>query len=528
MRSAPEVRAEILAAAASLRAMGIRPGERVAILGHNSTRYLALMVACGLDGIIATPLYVTCPPAEMEVLLKDSQARLLLVGSPETFARLGEVNFNGPVVSFCPGQPPTDLSTPPEFLFRVMGWEAFLDLGADQRDAPLPQVELDAPAVLCYTSGTTGQPKGVFYRHEQLRWQAETLASMYPWYERNHRGSYLSYLPMSHVVEGILAFYSPYYVPAALDIYFLSEFQALQQALQIALPTIFFSVPRFFEKVKAALLQNRLAGVYQSLPTGPRRSLLRLLLLRGLLRKTGLKGCRQIMVGSAPSDPGLLGFFQDLGIEVYNAYGLTEAPLVSMNRLGNNQIGTVGPPLPETEIRLEVDGEVVVRGPQVAAGYYDHGSLQAFPDGWFHTGDLGFLTAEGYLTLNGRKKDMIITSYAKNIFPARIEDSLRAIPGVAEAMLVGEGRPYCAALLWLEEDAQSDQRFLPGIQETEKRIEEGIRQINARLSHPEQIKRWTILTGHLTVENGSLTTTMKVKRALVASRLENEIEALYQ
>lgn len=514
-RPAVELQAEVLAAARAFRVLGIQPGQRIAILGANSTRYFSSVLACGLAGAVSVPLYPTLPLEELGRLLEDCQARMLLIDAPEVLARLGKLHFTGPVVSICD---PSGAAPGPGAQ-NVYDWSAFLALGRDQSQ-PLPQVMLDAPAVLFYTSGTTGRPKAVIYRHDQLRWLAEALAALYPWRERNRWGAYLSYLPMSHVVEGILATYSPYYVPAALDIYFLHDFHALPQALKLARPTIFFSVPRFFEKVRAAFLQNRLARFYLRTQAGPLRNLLRPLLRRGLLRKAGLDRARQMLVGSAPTSTELLAFFQELGIPIHNAYGLTEAPLVSVNRLGHNQVDTVGEVLPETSIHFGPDGEVLIAGPQVADGYLEGGRLHPFPEGWFSTGDLGRLSAEGFLSLHGRKKDILITAYGENILPTAIETRLRAIPGVAEVLLVGDGRPYCAALFWLEEPTCGPQIITD--------IQEGVTAINLTLPRPARVRRWAVVRGNLTVANGCLTASMKVKRVLVTERMKALIEALYQ
>lgn len=513
-RSAAEMDTEIRAVLAAFQSMGVQPGNRIAMVGLNSTRHFAIMIAAGLCGAVIVPFYVTCPPDEMERLLADCQPRLFLVGAPAILARIDEIHFAGKMASFCREAVPEHISSP------VLPWNEFLAQGNETEDR-IVALAPDAPAVLYYTSGTTGQPKGVLFQHAQLRWLAETLASMYPWYERNRRGSYLSYLPMNHVVEGVLASYSPYYVPAALDLYFLEQFSGLQQALTYVRPTIFFSVPRFFEKVRAAALENPLIRTAQTLPPdSPVRRLLRGVLRRGLLRKAGLDKSPMMIVGSAPSDAALLKFFDDLGIPIHDAYGLTEAPLITLNRLGRNRTGTLGEPLPETEIQIAADGEICARGPQMAAGYVVNGVLEPFEDGWLETGDIGQLDSDGYLTLNGRKKDLIITSYAKNIFPAPIEAQLRAIPGVAEAILVGDGRPYCIALLWMESGNwnSSDSAAL----------EAGVITLNRHLSHPEQIKRWVILAGHLSAESGELTGSMKVKRGLIAGRLASVIDEVYQ
>jgi thioester reductase-like protein len=213
------------------------------------------------------------------------------------------------------------------------------------------------------------------------------------------------------------------------------------------------------------------------------------------------------------------GALRALGIEIHNAYGLTEAPLVTLNRTGANRIGTVGEPLPETELRIAQDGEVLVRGPQVTAGYFDPNVAQPVQASWLHTGDLGELTTEGRLVIRGRKKDLIKTAYGKYVHPAQIEGLLKEIPGVAEALLVGEGRPFCSALLWINA-AACDPVMAAG-------LDAAIAQMNSQLSHPEQVKRWVILSNNLSVEGGELTPNLKLKRPAVARRFQAIVDALY-
>ena len=512
-RSAAEMRAEILMAAAALRALGVAAGDRVAIVGQNSTRYFSALVACGVSGAVSATLYATSPLKEIDELLKDCGTRVLLVGAEDLFKSVDGLHYDGVIVSFCRSPLPAQIKRP------VVSWQEFLALGSAHAQDPWPVVALDAPAVLSYSSGTTGRPKGLLFRHEQLRWIASTLAAFFPWQERNRWGAYLSYLPMNHVVEGILATYSPYYVPAALDIAFLQEFEDLPQALLQVRPTIFFSVPRFFEKVQAAVRENPLAKAYQKMPAGGLRRIVRALLRRGLLRKAGLDRCRQIIVGSAPSNASLLSFFDDLGVVVHDAYGLTEAPLVSLNRLGRNRVGTAGEVLPETEILIQADGEIQVRGPQVAAEYVEHQGVKDLADGWLNTGDLGKLNPDGYLILNGRKRDLIVTSYGMKIFPSLIETRLRCIQGVAEVLLVGDRRPYCSALFWLETDAIPTAVI--------QAVAGSIAELNGLRSRAGLIKRWAILAENPTVANGGLTGSYKLKREIVTSRLTEIIDSLY-
>ncbi|HET6813026.1 MAG TPA: AMP-binding protein [Actinomycetota bacterium] len=527
------VRGEMLAAAGALARLGVQSGDRVALVGVNSTRYLTVDVAVGLAGAVSVPLHPTSPPAELDEILAASGARLLLVGAPDVLARLGELRARVPVVSFCPG------STPP----GVLAWGDFLALGAATGDGgpagpplppagsplppgggalprgggPLAPVGPDDLATIRYTSGTTGRPKGVAFTHRQLAWMAQTMAGLLPWTVRTQPAAYLSFLPMNHVVEGILGAYAPYWLPAPLRITFLDDIHQVRAALRRVRPTIFFSVPRLYEKAWAALAASRLGRRWVAGLGGPERRVARALLRRTLLRRAGLDRCAQLAVGSAPASPDLLGRLHELGVEVHDAYGLSEAPLVTLNRLGRNRIGTVGEPLPETSVRIAADGEVLVRGPQVTAGYVDAGVAQPFQDGWLATGDLGHRTADGFLVIDGRKKELIKTAYGKYLHPARLEALLRELPGVTEAMVVGEGRPYCAALLWTETPAGP----------LRAELERAMAAVNAHLEQPEQVRRWAVLPDDLSVEGGELTTNLKLRRTVVAERLGDVIASLY-
>ncbi|MCC6188462.1 MAG: AMP-binding protein [Anaerolineales bacterium] len=513
-RSGLEVRDDILKAIAALKQLGIRPGDRVAIAGTNSTRYLTLDAAIGLAGAVSVPLYYTSPPAEVDHILAASGARLLFVGFARMLERLGEVRVDVPVISFGRDPAPASLGRP------VMGWAAFLALAGQEPRDPRPSAlaGFGDLATLRYTSGTTGRPKGVMFDHAALRWMGQTLAALLPWPARNRHARYLSFLPLNHVVEGILVAYAAYYLPGAVDLYYLEDFRQAQRWLPRVRPTVFFAVPRVFERAWEGLEASRAGRFYLSLGAGPVRNALRPLLRWTVLGKLGLRGAAQLTVGSAVASEALLQRFRELGIELHNAYGLTEAPLVTLNRAGANRIGTVGTPLPRTRVHLAEDGEVLVQGPQVTAGYFEAQTAPPVQDGWLHTGDVGRLTEEGCLVLDGRKKELFKTSYGKYVQPAKIEALLRDLPGIAEAMLVGEGRPYCAALLWA-----ADPEAVPAPEQ----IAQGIRQSSRELSHPEQVKRWAVLRNDLSTERGDLTANLKLKRPAVADRLQSLIDALY-
>ncbi|MBM4433342.1 MAG: long-chain fatty acid--CoA ligase, partial [Chloroflexi bacterium] len=509
-----DVRDQMLGASAALKATGIKKGDPVALLGFNSTRYLVIDVAIGLAGAVSVPLYSTSPPAEIDQILASSGAKLLFVGNPKVLERLDELTTQIPIVSFC--RQDIQKQTQRE----VISWEQFLARGRGQKAGSTAPASFGDLATIRYTSGTTGQMKGACFDHQNLRWIAESSCDvMESWRALKTKVSYLSYLPMSHVVEGILATYSPYYTRAPFEIYFLEDLKDLLPALQKVRPHMFFSIPRFYEKVWEVLLRSRLGHRYARMSEGLRKRLLRYMLRRAILRKTGLNRCAQLIVGSAPCSETLLRKFQGLGIEIYNAYGLTEAPLITINRLTANRVATVGEPIPETELHITADGEIMVRGPQVARGYLIDGTYSPFKEGWLSTGDVGYITEENSLVLKGRKKELIVTSYGKKVHPSKIESVLRAVPSVNEAMLVGDGQPFCTAVLWVAPDVQM--RLLV------ERIKASIEDINKQLSHPEQVKRWAILENKLSIEQGEITASLKLKRHEVTVRLANVIEALY-
>lgn len=510
VRLATQVRNEIAAAMAALRAMGAGTGTRVAIVGSNSARYLVVDVAVGLVGGVSVPLYATTPPEDLDDVLRRSRSELLFVGAPAVMERLDELVTRVPIVSFCYVDPPVGR--------EVIPWRSFLETGLPNGDAEVPAfapVGPDDLATIRYTSGTTGPPKGVAFTHAQLRWMAETMASLIPWGIRTRPNRYLSFLPMSHVVEGILGTYSPYDVPAPVEVTFLEDFRRVASTLPAVRPTVFFSVPRLYQKVWDGVGRSRIGARYRRMREGPLRGLLRPVVRRALLRRAGLDRCAQLLAGSAPVDEELLRSFHELGVEIHEAYGLTEAPLVSLNRLGRNRIGTAGELLPETRVRVADDGELMIRGPQVMAGYVNEDE-QPFRDGWLQTGDLGHVTADGRLVIDGRKKDLLKTAYGKYLQPSKIETMLRRIPGVSEAMVVGEGRPFCAALLWVEGVGRATA------------VDAAVTEMNRRLSHPEQVKRWSVLPNDLSIEGGELTANLKLRRHEMEARFHGEIVRLYE
>ncbi len=506
-RDAGEIKQEILACVSSLKSLGMEPGDRVSIVGLNSSRYLSLDIALGLVGVVSVPLYFTSPPKEIEQLVEDSGSKLLFIGSPMILKRCNELHSRVPIISFTRSGKE-----------GVMSWEEFLAQGKETPALSSSPLDFDDLATIRYTSSTTGRPKGVTFNHRNLRWMAETIAAIPPWDARNSAISYLSFLPLNHVVEGILGTYSPYYAPAPISIYFLENFNELPKALALSRPTVFFSVPRFYERAWSQLEENSAGRRYLRMKDGILKSIYRSIVRRGFLKKSGLDRTKMLISGSAPIGDDLLLSYRDLGIEIHNAYGETEAPLVTINRLGRNRIGTVGEPLPETEVRIGEDAEILVNGPQVTQGYF--GNEEApFQDGWLLTGDYGRME-DGYLTILGRKKELIKTSYGKFVHPMKIESMLRDIPGVTEAMIIGEGRPFCAALLWINKENRGEASLA--------RLEREIEKVNSRVSNPEKVKCYALLGQELSIERGDLTPNLKLKRRNICDRYSVLISDLYQ
>ena len=513
-KTSQEMRNDILGVTSAIKSYGIIPGDRVALTGLNSTRYLAIDVAIGLAGAISVPLYYTTPPSDVNEVLKASGAKLVFIGMPSLLARIKELNANVPVVSICRVTAPTDAQR------SIISWEEFLSKANDNMASIKAPIGFGDIATLRYSSGTTGKPKGAIFRHDNLRYMAESIASTISWRARNRPCNYLSFLPMGHVVEGILAAYSPYYIPATEKIYFLEDFRKLQEELPNISPTVFFSVPRVYEKVWEALKKNSLGRFYVYTKSKMLKKIMRRFLRNMTLKRAGFNKCAQLIVGSASCGEDLLENYRNLGVEIHNAYGMTEAPLVTMNRLGRNRIGTVGEPMPLTNVKIAEDGEVMVKGPQVTVGYFDKSLEPPFKDGWLMTGDIGKLTDEGSLVIFGRKKELIKTSYGKCIYSGKIECMLKELRGVTEVMLVGESKPYCTALVWVDKKNYD--------QETIASIDQSMEEINKRLSNPEKIKKWAIVANNLSIESGELTPNLKLKRMIISQKYAKIIDSLYR
>lgn len=487
-----------------LNDLGVKAGDTVAVSGVNCAEHAAISNAIGLIGAVSVPIYYTTPADETVLLLKKSGARWFFVGDERMMKNVEKLPDNVEVILFGPLRPGRQNGKKESLKETFTSDVSRLTSYANYLSSEL--------ATIRFTSGTTGEPKGVMFNFGQLKWMGEALANLLSWRDRNSEMRYLSFLPMSHVVEGILAANAPYCMLCKAKIFYLEDFNMLSRALPQVRPTVFFSVPRFYEKLWEQIAQNPLGRKYLRMNDGWLKKMTGVLLRHAVLRKAGLNKCSQLLVGSAPISEELLLGFHNLGIEIHNAYGQTEAPLITLNHLGDNVIPSIGKPLPDTTVTIAADNEIIVNGPQVALGYYQTDS-DTFKNGQLHTGDLGHIDAEGNVYISGRKKDILITSYGKNINCSKIEQRLTDIPCVEHAVLVGEQRPYCTALLWTNGPTDS--------------LAASIETMNQSLSHPEQVRRFRVVSTPLSIKNGELTPNLKVKRNVVIEHYQQEIECLY-
>jgi long-chain acyl-CoA synthetase len=542
----------------ALMALGLGPGRPAAILGFNRPEWVTTYLGAMAVGSAAAGIYTTASAEEAGYVIDHAGAPLVLVEGQaqldKVLARRGQLPGLHWVVTMRGGPALDDPG--------VLTWEQFLDRGNRVSDADFAArgtaLSGSDPATLIYTSGTTGTPKGVVLTHDNLAWTADQALGVFP---IGPDDVLLSYLPLSHVAEQMYAVHVA--VTFGYSVAFAESIEALRANLAEVRPTLFFGVPRVWDKV-AAGVRGRLAELHGAKAAMARwamgsarkavllrhagkepgpglvasYALARRLVLHKVKVALGLDRCHFTASGAAPADPATLEFFAGLDLPVYEVYGLSETSgPVTWNRPGRARLGTVGPAYPGVEVRLADDGEILVRGGNVFPRYHRDpaATAAAFEDGWFATGDLGAFDADGFLSVIGRKKELIVTAGGKNVAPAPLEVALKQHPLVGEAMVVGDRRPYLVALVSLDAEATASYvaehgvtgppHEWPGIV---AEVSAAVEEANARVARAAQLKRFAILPRPLAIETGELTGTLKVRRQVVADHFAAEIEAMYR
>ena len=583
--------------AKGLIATGIELGDRVAILASTQYDWVVLDFAIWAAGGCTVAIFDSSSAEQAKWILQDSATKLLVVETPKQRAMIGEIESALPelketllltagVSGSAPGAPgggslrnhagPSEApasdteaaaernhAAPPLTPDGYGAVEEFTRRGADLDDAVVherrAQVKAASPATLIYTSGTTGRPKGVMLSHANLYAESAADRAVMPHNLRPGKRSLL-FLPLAPVFARAVALAA---FDAGVTVAHTADWSTLVEQFGQYKPDFILSVPRVFEKVfngakqkahdggKGAIFDaaaDTAIAYSQALDNGRPGLVLKVKhavfdkLVYGKLREAMGGRCESAVSGGGPLSPRLGHFFRGVGVNIREGYGLTETTAaISVNTPQYTRVGSVGRPLPGHGAKVAEDGELLVRGPVVFSGYWgnDAATEDAFADGWFKTGDLGAIDADGFITITGRKKEILVTAGGKNVSPAMLEDSLRSNPLISQVMVVGDGKPFIGALITLDAEALpgwKDRHNLPADTPIEKLIENpdlvaeidaAVADTNKLVSHAEAIKKIRILPVDWTEEGGELTPKMSLKRAVVMKNYAADVEAIY-
>ncbi|MFI9558205.1 AMP-dependent synthetase/ligase [Nonomuraea endophytica] len=556
----------------ALLALGVEPGDRVAVHSENRPEWLYADLATVAVRGITVGLYPTNPPAEVAYLLADSGARILLAEDQEQLDKALDIEGLERIVYLEPRGIRGRYDDP-----RLIHWPDLLAIGAAHRaehpDAlarRMDEAAADDVATLIYTSGTTGPPKGVMLTVGNVEFAIRTLveAGGFTSPPPSERDLILSYLPLCHVAER--AFTVWFNAGAGVQVNFAESIETVQANLREVQPTILFGVPRIWEKVLAQVnikldaaspLKRAVTRLWLRVAdrvgdtlvrTGGTHTVATRLLYalgwvfcyRSLRERLGMRRVRYAASGAAPIAPDVLKFYMGIGVAMHEVYGMSEnTAIATANRPGRVKLGTVGEPQDGIELKIdEATGEIMTRHPGTFAGYWRNPRATADvldADGWLHTGDVGEWEGGTHVRITDRMKDIIITGGGKNVAPSEIENALKASPYVKEAVVIGDQRPYLVALIGIELDtvgewarrrgiAYTTYRDLSERPQTRALVQDIVLRVNERFARVEQVKKFAFLPKELDHEDGELTATQKVKRGAIAKLFEELVEGMYR
>jgi len=542
-----------------LRAIGLRPGDKVVILSENRPEWVMTDFAVLCAGGATVPIYTSLMPDQVGYIINDCDAEIVVCSGPGLWAKIEAVRSALPKVRhfvMIEEEAPAGVVTLAEIASRGQSAEA-----ADPAafEAMAMSVKPEDLASIIYTSGTTGVPKGVMLTHGNFVSNSKALDAVTDFV---HTDTILSFLPLSHVLERMTTFSFLY---KGASIAYAESVDTVAENLVEVRPTIMISVPRLFDKIYAKVMDNVLSqpplkrriffwalGVgkaygarkirQEPVPRGLslRRRLAEKLVFSKIVEKTGGR-VKFFVSGGAPLSRDVAEFFYALGITILEGYGLTEtSPVLTCNTFDRLRFGTVGAPVPGVEIRVAPDGEILARGPNVMRGYYklEAETGEAMEGGWFHTGDIGHFDPDGFLVITDRKKDLIVTAGGKNVAPQPIENLLRTNPYIQSAVVVGAGRKFISALIVpefekLESYARSrgiafaDRQELCRLEAVRDFMLAEVNRSTPDLASYERVKRIALLDRDFELEAGEVTPTLKVKRNFVEKKYAPVIDSLY-
>ena len=555
-----EIERRVRHAALGLSSIGVRPGDRVAILSENRPEWAIADYACLTSGVTDVPIYPTLPADQIAFILKDAGCVAIFVSTPDQVAKIADVRSQVPslmhVISFDEAGPSADM-TLAALEHRGAAAETPDSIAEYQRVSR--SVKPDDLATLIYTSGTTGNPKGVMLTHNNIHTNVEASRARMPF---SGDDVALSFLPLSHIFERM----GDYLMFATgSSIVYAESLDTVPVNLIEARPTVVFSVPRLYEKMYARVLQNALAGGFikkkiffwaravagkwaDEVLAGrePRGILARKyaiaqkLVFSKLKERTGGR-LRFFVSGGAPLAPEINKFFFAAGLIILEGYGLTEtSPVIGVNTPKDFRIGTIGKPVAGVEVMIAPDGEILTRGPSVMKGYYNNPTATAEAidaEGWFHTGDIGEIR-DGFIAITDRKKDIIVTAGGKNIAPQPVENLVKTNKFVSQAVMIGDKRRFPSMLIvpnfeQLEDWAKkmgiiwTDRAQLIKIPAVLQKMEQEVLGQSASLAHYETPRKIALLEHDFSLEKGELTPTQKVKRRVVDRNYKDVIDSMY-
>ncbi|TQK43973.1 long-chain acyl-CoA synthetase [Streptomyces sp. SLBN-118] len=551
--TATQFLAEVRAAAKGLIAVGVRPGDRVALMSPTRYEWVQLDFAIWSAGAVTVPVYETSSAEQVQWILGDSDAVAVIVESDAHAAAVESVRDRLPGLRHV-----WQIENGAIEELTAAGAEV-ADETVDDRSA---SAKADDAATIVYTSGTTGRPKGCVLTHRSFFAECGNLVERLRPLFRTGESSVLLFLPAAHVFGRMVELAA---VMAPIKLGCVSDIKNLTDELASFRPTLLLGVPRVFEKVynsarakaqadgkgkifdkaaDTAITYSRALGT----PEGPsiglrfKHKVFDRLVYSKLRAVLGGRG-EYAISGGAPLGERLGHFYRGIGFTVLEGYGLTEScAATAFSPWDRQKIGTVGQPLPGSVVRIADDGEILLHGEHVFKGYWNNeaATAEALTDGWFHTGDIGTLDEDGYLAITGRKKEILVTAGGKNVAPAVIEDRIRAHALVSECMVVGDGRPFVGALVTIDEEFlgrwASDHGKPAGstaaslrddadlLAEVQRAVDDG----NAAVSKAESVRKFRILSSQFTEEAGHITPSLKLKRNVVAKDFSDEIEAIYR
>lgn len=544
---------QIRSVALGLIAEGIQPGDRVAILSATRYEWPIIDFAILSVGAVTVPIYETSSAEQVRFVLDNSAAKIIFA----------ETDAHAETVEQLRGQLPELRKVLQIEATGTPALEAMAAAGkavdTAELDTRLAGIRSADPATLIYTSGTTGQPKGCQLTHANLLYEINGAKACFP-SQLSAGQRMLVFLPLAHVLARAITIAA---FANKVTLGFTSDIKNLVPTFGVFTPTLVVSVPRVFEKVYNTAEQNarndgkgKIFSIAadtaiewsKAQDTGGASLLLRAKhavfdkLVYGKLRAALGGECHAAISGGAPLGARLGHFYRGVGLSIYEGYGLTEtSAAITVNRVNDLKVGSVGKLMPGNSMRIAEDGELLVKGGVVFSGYWGNETETnaVFTDGWFHTGDLGAIDDDGFLTIVGRKKEIIVTAGGKNVAPALLEDRLRAHPLISQAMAVGDQQPFIAALITIDpeafpgwkqrngKDAGASVGDLADDPDLVAEIDLAVKEANQAVSHAESIRKFRILPVDFTEDTGELTPTLKVKRKVVAEKFATDIAALY-